>query len=388
MIVVIDPDPAFRTRVSEATGRPDGLLEAESIADSDEHIAVHRDAIDVVVIGPDVPSADAVSYAEELSGIAVVLVSRRPTATLLRRAMRAGVGDVLATSASTDELRAAVLHATERVRKAAVPPAPSEPGRITVVFGTKGGCGRSVVASNLAVLLARAPTSRVALVDLDLESGDLPVMLRVFPVRTVLEATAEADHLDADAMAGYLTPAPGRVHLLAPPPEPGMGEKIGTPEVKLVLELLAARFTHVVVDCPAAFSDQVLAALDAADRCVLVAGMDVPSIKGAKLAMRTLQLLGWSRDKVSVVLNRSDSRVGFGEAEAAKALGTEPDVSIPSTVQVTISVNRGVPIVLSEPHSPVSTALTTLASRVSGAEVPDAPAKTPLLRRFKKEATA
>jgi pilus assembly protein CpaE len=112
-------------------------------------------------------------------------------------------------------------------------------------------------------------------------------------------------------------------------------------------------FKWVVIDSPPSFTDHVLAALDQSDECVLMTSMDVPSIKNMKLSLQTLQLLGFGRDRIRLVLNRADSKVGLTVQAVEKTLGTTVDVSIPSSRDVSVSINRGTPLVIDNPKSPV-----------------------------------
>jgi pilus assembly protein CpaE len=72
-----------------------------------------------------------------------------------------------------------------------------------------------------------------------------------------------------------------------------------------------------------------------------------------KLSLQTLQLLGFGRDRIRLVLNRADSKVGLTVQAVEKTLGTTVDVSIPSSRDVSVSINRGTPLVIDNPKSPV-----------------------------------
>jgi pilus assembly protein CpaE len=116
----------------------------------------------------------------------------------------------------------------------------------------------------------------------------------------------------------------------------------------------------VVVDAPCSFTDQILAALDESDICILVGSMDVPSIKNMKLSLSTLAALGFDRSRIKVVLSRADSKVGLHLGEVEKTLGTRIDVAIPSSRDVPLSVNQGVPLAIQGRKSPVVSAIAGL----------------------------
>src|SRR6266540_5263196 len=194
--------------------------------------------------------------------IAVVLLRERESGEMLRSALRLGVRDVLGASSDADAVRTSMARAIElaaslRGRLATavggVRPetASDRPGEIITVFSAKGGCGKTFLATNLAVALAAGGTE-VALVDLDLHFGDVAIMLQLFPTHTIQDAARELE-LDAAALRSYLTPHATGVWTLAAPTEPAIADTVSASAVAAVLRLLRSSFAYVVVDTPAAF---------------------------------------------------------------------------------------------------------------------------------------
>jgi pilus assembly protein CpaE len=304
--------------------------------------------------------------------VAVVLLRERESGQMLRSALRFGVRDVLGASSDADTVRASTARAIElattlRGRLAAAtggegPGASSDrPGEIITVFSAKGGCGKTFLATNLAVALA-ATGSEVALVDLDLHFGDVAIVLQLFPTRTIQDAAREHG-LDAGTLRSYLTPHPAGVWALAAPTEPPVADTVSASAVSTILKLLRSSFAHVVVDTPAAITDQVLAAFDESDAIALLATLDVPSIKNLKLTMQTMERLRYPTSRIRVVVNRADSRVGLRLPDVEKILGTSVDLTIPSSRSVPISVNKGNPVLLEEPRGNVAEAIRRLAAQ-------------------------
>jgi pilus assembly protein CpaE len=116
-------------------------------------------------------------------------------------------------------------------------------------------------------------------------------------------------------------------------------------------------FDYVIVDTPPAFTDQVLAAFDASDLALLLATLDIPALKNLKLSLETLELLNYPKEKVRLILNRADSKVGLDAGEVEKTLRAPISALIPSSRAVPAATNRGVPIVTDQPHHPVSLAI-------------------------------
>lgn len=392
-VIVTDPTDKFRSQVAGNVGEGPAYVEAEGLGEVRRLLAERNGGPVVLVIGPGVSTEEALEFAEETQQTApevpVLLVARKPTAALFRKALRAGVRDVISTSCTKVEFREAVERAEEIASQLlAARPGPqgadgeSGLGKIVTVFSTKGGCGKSVLASNLALLLAEE--SRVALVDMDLESGDCGIMLQLSPTRTIYEAALKVDTLDGESLKGHMTRYDDRLSLLAAPKEPGLSDKVTPEVVRRMLSLLRESFDYVVVDGPSFFTEQILAVLDETDECILIASLDVPSVKNLKIAIRTLELIGFKRDRLRLVLNRADSRVGLEVGEVEKALETKIEMLIPSSRDVPLFVNRGVPVVAGSAKSKAAVAMRVIAERLTGrdADVESAPPPRSWRRRL------
>jgi len=367
LIILVDPDARFQARVSEQLGRGGDLTVVDNLGRL-ESAMVRAGRVDALILGPNLSTEDAFNTARRLqtsaADVSVLLISQSLSAEVLQRALRNGVRDVLPSSFTASQLTEAVSRAESLAAEirgavaagtavAASDSASTRDHKVITVFSSKGGCGKSFVASNLAVLIAQETGDDVAMVDLDLQFGDLAIMLQLFPARTIFDAAQSLDRLDAEAVRGYLTPHRSKVFLLAAPLEPGLSETISADAVARIIKLLKESYKWVVIDSPPSFTDHVLAALDQSDECVLMTSMDVPSIKNMKLSLQTLQLLGFGRERIRLVLNRADSKVGLTVQAVEKTLGTTVDISIPSSRDVSVSINRGTPLVIDNPKSPV-----------------------------------
>lgn len=376
MIILVDPDPSVETAVTAALGAGPDIVRVNSVEQADTVVLDPATQVDAVIVGGTVAHDDALALVQRVTeahpDASVILLAHMVTRSLLQQAMRAGAADVIDAGVLDGELDDAVRRALRRgeqlrqAEPAAPEPSDGPSGRVTTVFSTKGGCGKSLVATNLAILLAERHQESVALVDLDLQSGDLALMLQLLPAWTIHDAAVQGTRLDHDALQSLLTAHRSGVQLLAAPLDPALAEAIDAETVQHLLRLLRGQFAHVIVDSPAFFTDQVLAALDESDECVLVGSLDVPSIKNVKLAVQTLQAIGFPRNRMRVLVNRADSSVGLRLAEVEKSLETPVDIAVPSSRDVPLSVNQGVPLAHSKPRSSVVGALAKLAELVAG----------------------
>jgi len=324
--------------------------------------------LDLVVVGPDVDLELALDLASDqrLSrpALGVVLVRARVDSGLLTRALRAGVRDVV----NADNLTV-LADACERSRlltrqvsgQDAQATAAAKRGQLVTVFAAKGGCGKTTMATNLAATLADGGRQEVCLVDLDLAFGDVAIAMQLSPSRTLSDASHLSGSLDEGAARSLVTHHSPGLSIIAAPMEPGTAESLPVRMVSDLLDVLKGMYDVVVVDCPPAFTDHVLAAFDRSDHFVLLATLDVPALKNLKLTLETLGMLGYARDSWHVVLNRSDAKVGLTVADVQKTLRHPIAVQVPSSRAVPSSINRGVLITLDQPGHPVSTAISRFA---------------------------
>src|SRR4051794_18944077 len=284
-------------------------------------------------------------------------------------AMHLGVDDVLCLPQSPQSLGMAAAKArASRTRRAValssqMVPSSSRAGREAhafTVFSTKGGSGKTVIATNLAVCFARQGL-RTLLVDLDLHSGDDALVLGLSPRWTVLDLVQSPGDLDAEKLAGFVTRHSSGVDLLPAPTRPDEEELVSIDRMEPLLEIARQSYDVVVIDTGSQFSPATLLAIDHTDTLLLVGASDVPTIKSLKIALETLELLEMSVTDVRIVMNRSGAKVGLEDRDVERTLRRQITYTIASDKAIPISVNRGAPVVLDSPKSRVSRSLQDMA---------------------------
>ncbi len=371
-VAIVDPEARHRTKLVMQLAGVTSAGTYESPAAFRAQLSSGRPT--VALFGPGLANDEGLAVVERLASthpeVGVVLVAERLSTTLLQQALRAGVRDALTIGEGETPLRTSV----ERVGALLVaqgPRAAAElalaPGRVVVSFSTKGGVGKSVLATNLAVAMARRSPRPVALIDADLQFGDVAVLLGVAPERTVVDAAAAIHHGDPELMGNLvMRHEPSGLLVLPAPVEPSAADQVTAEEMLLIVDALRKICGWVIIDMPPHFDDFVLALLDVADDVLLVASMDIPSIKNLKVGMQTLDLLSLAGSKLKLVLNRANARVKLDIKEVERALGLEANFPVPSDIAVPQAVNRGVPVVLDSPKSPAARALEEIASKMMG----------------------
>lgn len=357
MTVIIEPDRVTADSLHTAAGSQATVLTSvDGLA-----AELKSGSVDVVVLGPSIDATQAMRTAEALRitqpAVGVVLVRTRLESGLLPEALRSGVRDIVEErnlASLADSIRRQHQIA-EAIRSQSNDDATL--GQVITVFSAKGGCGKTTVSTNLASMLAAEGHGRVAVVDLDLAFGDVAIVMQLFPTHSIADAVPMADGLDADGVRQLMTEHSSGVLALTAPISPDAKDTVGSELIGQLLTLLKHEYDYVIVDTSPSFDDQVLAAFDHSDQLVVLATPDIPALKNLKVSLDTLDLLGFPREKIKVVVNRADAQVGLSVTEVARTIKASVDGQLPSTRDVPASINRGDVLALTQPSHPFSRAL-------------------------------
>jgi pilus assembly protein CpaE len=345
------------------------------------------------------PDMDGISATEAIRAkqpaVQVIILSVQGDQNYMRRAMLAGARDFLTKPPMGDELisairRAGAMAQTERSKSVQIPIAPvsgnvgsligygGPKGKIVTIYSPKGGTGCTTLAVNLAITLNNEDT-RVALVDGNLQFGDVAVFLNEQGKNTIIDLAPRAEELDPEIVEDVmLKHAASGLHVLAAPSRPEYAERVSSNQFGKVLEYLRQMYAYVIVDTASHLTDATLAAIDVSDLIVLVTTQDIPSIKNCRLFLDLLQTLGIERDRILFIMNRYDKRINITPDRVTENLKQEVVSIIPlDEATATKAVNRGVPFVLESKNQPAARGVFSLAenvrARVAAQESADEP---------------
>ena len=337
---------------------------------------------DVILMDINMPDMDGIAATEAIMtqdpGIQVIIMSVQGETDYLRRAMLAGAREFLTKQIGADDLYKSIRHvhrlaATRPVTSTAtggsegsVPSGGGAQGQIVAVFSPKGGVGTSTIAANLAIALRQLTNKKVALVDGNLIFGDLNVILNLVSNKTIVDLANRVDDLDRDLLNDVLTTHNSQVKVLLAPPNPQTGELVTSDQLRTILDLMRQEFDYVVVDTQSSFQDRALAVLDMADRIIALMTLEMPCIKNIKLFLEVAELLEYPREKTMLVLNKADNRMGFSVKDVQSNIQHEVALQIANApLEITYSINQGVPLVIAKRTHQVSKDIFTLASRLT-----------------------
>jgi pilus assembly protein CpaE len=292
--------------------------------------------------------------------------------------MQAGAREFLIKPFSGDELIASIrrVHQLEQKKESYLAKAPAvqagapapqraERGEMFVVFSGKGGIGKSVLSANLAVALAMETGARVALVDLDLQFGDVGVLLNLDHSRSITDLTDAPGHVDPEFVQDVLASGPEGVKVLLAPISPELADLVTAEHLRAIMEELRRSFDFVVVDTASHLTELNLEMIEQASKVIVMSALTIPAIKDTKLTLKVLDSLSVDPERILLLLNRSDAHSDFNKEAVEQNLRFPISLQLPHDARiVAASVNRGAPFVSTNPEVEISRAVRELVSRL------------------------
>ena len=332
---------------------------------------VENTAPDILLLNAGGSDTDTFSLAERIvmrkPRTFVIILVEEMNVECLRRANMAGCHNVLPFPGEAKELcsdirrvyhaengRIDALDSNERVTWAS---------KVLTVYSAKGGIGKTTIAVNLAIRLAELK-KKVAIVDLDLQFGDVHIFMDVEPKETIADLVQDLVNPTIDSVRSYMSIHSSGVHILCAPKSPEYADLISGDRIQSLLGLLRANYDYVIIDTGANFSDATLSALEASTSILFVTGLDVSILKNSRVAMNVLESLG-QKKKVRTIINRAVEINSITIADVQRILDTPIMARIPSDYQVAVAaLNQGQPFVQALPKARLSLSIGDIAERI------------------------
>jgi len=348
---------------------------------------------DIIIMDINMEDMDGITATEsilsEVPFTQVIILSVQSEQDYMRRAMMAGARDFMVKPPSSEELIATIrrlsVFAHEKRKDFERPLAPvsaelppgSVPshrptGKVLAFYSPKGGVGCTTIATNIALGLDTEETPTV-LVDGNLQFGDVSVFLNLQSKYSINDLTSRMDEIDPEILEDVLLLHENGLRVLAAPSRPEMADEVNADQIRIIIQFLRQHFAYVVVDTASTMDDTTLAILDTTDLLIAICTPDIPAIKDARHLFDLLHILEFPTQNVCFVVNKMDRKGGISAEAVGENLKREVEAVIPVDERtVTASINKGIPLIVSDRSSPQSRALMqlmgTIKQRLADAE--------------------
>lgn len=378
-VVLISQSAGLTERIGYATGGSFLLLSPNPLpTTAAELFAGLRGAPipDIIVLDADTDANGAIELARNLdqSYPCVVILAATNIEPLALPALRAGVKDLVATEGDVADIRKALERAAQflAMRAASVAVAPTVPlvakpdGRVIAVASPKGGVGKTTVATNLAVGLAKRYPQQIVLVDLDIHFGDCATALNLEPEFSLPDTIQGAMTGDMLTLKSLLTRHETSLYVVPGSDSPVAADTVTPKDIANLLTMLVKEFQYVVVDTAPGLSEHTLAVLDKANEIVLVTTLDVPGVRGLRKELETLGDLDMLPEARHVVVNFFESSRGLTIKDVQSTIGEEVDIVLNQSRMLPQSTNQGMPLLQVNGRGPITKQLNLLVDRITG----------------------
>lgn len=374
-VVIVDDIEETRKNIRTLLSFEKGIEVIGEAENGSEALFIVKEAKpDIVLMDINMPVMDGIKATEEISltvpETTIIIMSVQNEQEYLKKAMSAGAREFLSKPFTSEDLvkviQKAYLLEAKRRENFVQPKIKEEiKSKVITVFSTKGGVGKTTVASNLAVSLARCTKKKVALVDLDLQFGDIAITLNVSVKNTISDLIKEFGKLDAELMDEYLVSHFSGVRVLPAPVKPEYAEYITATHVEKIITTLKENYHYIILDTSASFHETVLTSLDMSDNILMISTLDLPTIKNIKAGLDVMDSLHYNDEKIKVILNKATEQYGIKYKDFESTINHSVWAYIPEDNNTVItSANKGFPFVMTRTETKVAKAIINIANEL------------------------
>ena len=378
-IMIVDDNLAMRENLRK-------LLELEVDVDVVAEATTGEDAIkkakaimpDVILMDINLPGMDGIATTEiivnQVPRSLIVIISVQGEQEYFRRAMLAGAKDYLVKPCQGDELLRCIRNIYQREQKKGDSPIPvlskTVLGKVITIFSTKGGVGKTTIAANVATALSVNKGSKVGILDLDLQFGDIAVFLNLVPQKTITDLMLKIDILDQKLLDKYMTSYKENMKVLAAPLRPEQADDLSAEGILAVINEMRKHYDYLIIDTATGFNDLLFNIFDVSDLILVTTSQDFPALKNTVIGLETLDSLKYPKEKIKVLLNRANDFGGISISNAEELLKRDILSYLPSSGKVAVtSANQGVPFMIDQPDALIAKGIKKVADYIMlGAE--------------------
>jgi pilus assembly protein CpaE len=375
-VLVVDDDPAILKLVQRAL-RPKGYDVLTATTGTEGLNQIQTENPDIVVLDKVMSDIDGFEIARRLrrdpsfTHIPIVILTGASELGDKLDAFNAGADDYLTKPFEVDELAArlaALLRRAEAFKAAKTQTLETvDVARMIAIHSLRGGLGCSTLAVNLAYSLNSLWGAPVILMDMVMSAGQITVMLNESIRRSWSDISAFDEGMyDLDALQSIMNRHESGLHFIAAPKDPIDAEEVSSEPIKRAVAMLKPRYEYIVADLSHDFSNITLDALEAADTILLLSAPDLVSIRAASVTLSTYEELGFEKEKIKLILNRTVAYSMLKAKQIEEALHHPISLILPYSPKQSVSaINSGIPILKSFPENPVSIQIEDFSFRLS-----------------------
>lgn len=393
-VLIADENPKIRKRMIAAFASESRIKVVAECSSGESAIKTAEERKpDIVLIDINISGIDDMSPTEiinaALPNVLVIVTFNKGEKKSLKKAMADGAREYIVKPFTADAIVDTVINLYDKDKKrremlgsiGGQSRINTKP-KIITVFGTKGGVGKSTIATNVAAALANKTNEKVVLLDLDLQFGDISVMMNLYPKRTIADLMKEIQSMDSELLEDYLVEHPSGLKVLAAPTSPEHAEYITSSNIKKILNTFLESYKYIVIDLAPTFESINLTVLDMSDKVFFVTTLDLPTIKNAKVGLHIMKSLEYDEDKLNLIINKNHRKYGISIADLEKVIKKKISYIIPEDNAVVLkSVNKGRPFVLEQGHRTVARSIMKISDFILGNEIEKKTVLKRILRR-------
>lgn len=372
-ILIADSKDACRNNIIRLLAHQDSIVVAGEVKDGNEALEKIKELQPhVVLLDIDLPVIDGLQLTEmlvkEYPTVQPIVTSTKSESVYFRQALKSGAKDFLTWPFNDKDLIDAITNVyTKWLKDRPDFDAESNEAKVVTFFATKGGVGRTTLATNVAVALA-AKGKRTLLIDASLQFGDIALALNIKPKNTIIDLVQSGEFAADDIERRLTRHEESGLQILAAPITPASADMIRPEHLSTIIKTLKPLYQFIIIDMPAAITEKELAILDATTLLFLVATLEITSLNNTRKSLKILTELGHG-PKVKLLLNKNvdDPTIGITKEAIETHLGVSVYAVVPSEpVTTQASLNRGEAFVLKQPMSLISRNIIDIAEKLVG----------------------
>jgi ATPases involved in chromosome partitioning len=356
-ITIADDVIEMREMISKMLASSEIDFEIVGLCENGQEVLdqVKKEMPDIILMDINMPVMNGLEATEALCQlypeIAVIMMSVQHESEYLKKAMLAGAKAYIMKPVDMDELLE-TINVTHDRNRALVKTNPTVSklafdANVVTFFSAKGGVGKTMIALNMSLLISEKFNKKVLLLDLDLQFGDIALMVNKQSEMTIKELFDDSPINTIEDIKPYLYKFKDNCDMLFAPKDPEAAEYLSKEQIKHMIEILKKNYDVIIIDTGVNFDEVTLNALDVAEHVVVVSNMEVTGLKNTKLSLKVMQSLNYDNNKVKLLVNLTNEKFGVTKSNIQKAFSFDVLGYLPEDVKgVRNSINTGVPFVL------------------------------------------